>query len=1025
MPTSKEHIFRSGEQPSKAEALLGEPQIGISLPELQLNKSSLVLGLPFKVFEGKTMRIPNGKKIGRISRASVPLEIPLSTLNKKKLVPNHNDTNIEQIGHRLLNSLLETQERELNGETRSETVCYFPYETFKCFFQPELSEKILERTKPPRKLPTIKQAKKERDLNFKRHQQIFEEVEKKEKEPVITEDKLLSDISENLVKAAISSSSRGLPKATLLSLREIRRMFKSSDFSVSDFMGSDGVIRHQDLIDGLDFELHLDPLSTQRAALLELCLVVPESSAPGLHLLTRMLAAYDKRMEENKNRRFFTQESEEGFFKEGVREVPGNLRANISEMRERYTEVIKNKVREIRKSQAVDSDALLSALLAFHEVDSAPGSPYLAQKEQLSSQLAKKDILEMSHEEIAFLLSIDFEKSTDPTEHTTENEVWCNKVKELNDAGLFYFNMDFYQVHDPNTFHGAFITLPDGTLSFDWCPVHTPPLALQLSSISIPTPSAFSLPVSFPGLEMLSAIGNLGQGLALVSQATALTGVSLAGSFLEGENFGSGKSDKKDDGDGKERESKSKKPAQKPILVFPSLSRSADVKSTRTKEKEQSSQPSKPKLEKPIKAKPKPKKKKTRPASTLVSTTVKKVAKEKPTPKPRKTEKKVVVVPKVKSKKETAKPTKKKKKLKKTAEVPQKKVEVKPVPLPTKKPEPQATPISENKPKSKKPIQKSKPAVPAEKPPQKRTVTPAAPRPRLRRIYNSSDFLLRRIEKAIESKSSEKVVAKPAQEKVSSSQSEQVSSSSKQEKTKAAPVIKQKEKQAETPVAEEKKQTDVVSKQEQKVAEKPVEQEKVKETAQPDNDATTQKEEVVEEHTEFADSEIATDVETLAETNESENAFTTAAQLAVGTVFETAKRVWNIQPLKNSVESEVVLSGSPADPEQPSTKEGEVNARLLRKRAEYGGRRGGSGSTGDTSTKKKQKVTPLVQPKKSNKIEKKETTQSVAMLRLADDKNVDMTDSFSIMINVKSWVNQALDHPKLMQEYYDVESKAA
>ena len=542
---------------------LGEPQVGIKLPEVEEINGQVIVNLPLDVVLAPKRL--NGVKRGIRKTASVPLFIPESNTQKSsslasKCELDRSSSAVEQKkmkAQRLANALLETQVRTVDGTTYIERASHFTHDTLSCLLHPQLEASMSQKfasTSADKNLPSLEQAKIDRLSRATQKQHALDTNKpKQEHAPQLSELERLSKVASLLVEAA-SVSQTEISAETRLKLMQLRKAFKCSDFSVKDLVGPDGVARHLQFIDDLDFVLSLDPLSPQRAALLELCDVYDELTVPGIHRLVRELAAYDIRQDAKNRDKHSSQREESLFFHQGTKTLTEKNRANIGMMRSRYTEIIRSAAREQRQKKSIDSDSTLATLMAFHEVECQKNSPYIAQQTQTIVQLSAKSIIDMSHEEIAFLLSVEFERSTRPNHSTADQDPVFAKVKELNEAGLYYFNMDFYSVHDPNTFHGAFVTLPNGSISFDWCPVHSPGLDLQLSNISfnpaIPSvPVVASVPVpSLPVVsEALSGGADIAQGMMLFATAFAVLGGTGMGVTFLGEGQGTQKRKQEDE----------------------------------------------------------------------------------------------------------------------------------------------------------------------------------------------------------------------------------------------------------------------------------------------------------------------------------------------------------------------------------------------------------------------------------------------------------------------------------------------
>lgn len=1011
MKRGKEIDTSPPEAVAYTESLLGEPRIPATPPNLEIDETAITLGLPFMVFEGKTMRIPNGKKIGKLVRASVPLKIPREQpvrgsrfhLTYGRRPPN-DVRSPEQRGNDLLDALLENQIRTLNGVEIRTAVCHFSYETFVCLFHPGFGQAVTTKTSGGRRrLPTITEAQADREQRLAdRNQAFIKHIDSAKEKPFGGEKKLLSDVGMHLVEAAstFSAAHDGLHAQTRMALHTMRKMFKSSDFSVKDLVGTDGIIRHRALIGDLDFELSLDPLSPQGAALLQLCQAIPEAVAPGLHVLTRALAANDLRVDQakNPNANHSHPQQEPEFFKPELRKIPEQVRLNIIKMRARYTDMLRAAIRNQRAAQAVDSSAMLSALLGFHDVACPPNSPYLTQQTQLIAELAVKDSTELSHEEIAFLLSVAFERSTSSQASVADAQLDA-KVAELNEAGLFYFNMDFYDVHDPNTFHGAFATLSDGSVIFDWCPIHTPPLAAQLSNLSLSLPTAPLPTVALPPLGLTEALGGaatFGQGLPLLAQAFAFGGASL-GSILSSSGERSSGMRPAGSAPKPERAAITRKKTRSRV-IFPSPGRGSATKQETRSQKKITVRTLKPRpKERAVK----------RPTKKQIET-----AKLRPTAAPalpKKNEIQIVVA----QRREAPKAVRAIKKEKKPAS-----------PKPIKPPAERAKHPASQLHAPPRPTRSAKPKLSPSRELSRKAPTVSGLAPSRRRVREIPKVIVpvsfaKRLERVFQVKRTRAVSLHRVEAKITAIQSQLKSTDRHQTALrKAQKLVKvvRKHEQARSLSEFHTKSLSAPAQRATKKVRRTIKQTAKEISRVPAISARSTKSEkktkvqptLRSETKKQAKKAVATAPPALAHAHESstkteKNLLTVAVALVGAALFETAKRVAPSASQELSKSTTATIDTVPAVPTQDAQAP-VVEGSRARTHAEHGHGRGGS------TTKKRTQA--------------EKTTQQADPVLLATMQNspssalIDVSDSFNTAREVKMWAQEAAAYPKLMQRYY-------
>lgn len=673
------------------------------------------------------------------------------------------------------------------------------------------------------------------------------------------------------------------------------------------------------------------------------------------------------------------------------KEIDKNKRDKNHHLSESFKEQLQL-LRSHDKWGAHESEDIIFSLLQFHI-----GRFPVSINEIYSSleQVFEKDITQLSHEEVAIILSVEMEILT-----RVDNEENYNEVEEkvlqlairIHELGLHFINAKLGDVHDPLMIHMSGV---------DFCLIHTPPQLQMLSNLSsgmqgIATSlTTHSISPSFGLSSLVQRLPSISAGLPLLAQAFASSGETLGATFT-----GSGQSNNNDADSSPEPATKKPK-TKKTKKKKPKAEVFSQPLSGGTEDNKDQKKP-------PTKKKPKKDKIKEKASQP------KKKEKGKPTISP-------VVVPK------KEKPTQHKKK---DVHAVAKKPEKPSKPKKIKQPPQSEKPIQVDKPKeapkpSKKPPERKAPPVVVE-----RKVKPIQPvRPRREVLVHSggnkktkrSSNTEQSIPSRTTSRSSGTGSFTQRLREVYRSKDQDVNQSTTRrvEVTKDRTVIKRTNSKTKN---EEKETTTIVAPQrEERVEEVNTQEVKVEIQTEQDseqknevvtNDSkvvqveTDQDEEVVENIT--VEEEESVDKKEDESTNESP--VTTAVGFAAGAIFKVGRRISaNNQPDEvpsASLTRDIVTEVEPAIPSvAKGVREDSEIVKTKRKQREFGGSRGSGPS-------------PTVKKKKKSTHRSDKATLTVAMRRLPTNSIVDTSDSFTMAREIRGWFDEAWQNPEYVKRFY-------
>jgi hypothetical protein len=785
-------------------------------------------------------------------------------------------------------------------------------------------------------------------------------------------------------------------------LRKLYSMFGLSEFSFEALVGTHGQLVISDFLDNLQFALNLNPTSNDRKALLALAAVTSEKEFPAVHQLVSAITEYDSRPKRSKAK---TQQSTpvEEFFASNKRRLDPVKREQIKQGRKQFTDQFANNLKKKRQAHTTDPKLMLEGLLAFHDVE-APKD-----LENFISQIAQKPLVELQHDEIAVILSAQMEKMTgsqDAVVSDPTRQLIADLTKQLNDHGHYFFNMDFSEHHDKDTYHGVLITLPDGTVHFDLCLIHTPAIDLQLANLSfelsIPSVPTLSVPALSGFPEALSGVVSLGQGLPLFAQAFAFSGASLGTVFSGSERSSittSGGSTTKP----KTPEAPTRK--SKPQVIFQSSGGSGS-RNTNENGKERNVTP-------PVMPKPKERivktpslKKPEKPKSVPVPSLSRPKHRETPIFVARSASAPTVSRPITKERKSTpliiSKP--------KVERVPR--IVLQPRIVNQSGNERKASSLTSSGSARKETVSRGATQSTRRVSEVPVATTTASFYKRLEQVFQEKQVAEVRKKQQVKPQSEMRtnVVTAPARRDI---QSKPVATAHSVKETKQTPAITSSNKTAEkrtkveqikpTETKSQIKKTKVLSPE----AEIQVQQIKAKVNIRTQEEVSVAKEVVkqkqVKEVRATQEQSIPTQANKPTAETTNENLVTITAALVGGALFESAKRIIPIQAQETVSPT---LATEHTDALLTSDTQLDVVGNLLaRRHAEYGQGRGG----GSVTKKKTRAKTP---------VQTTDRVMTASMRSLPTNAMIDVSDSFNTAREVKMWAQEALAHPKLIARYY-------
>lgn len=516
----------------KATLALGEPFLEQSAPNerYEENKVLLAYGLQVKsVQEALSFR---GKK-----SKIYPLHISVPMQREQQIISRTRALALAQGENTFAPDFLEDlpaflndqlYERSIDEKTKKEIVTpVFTEDTLRILFDsltPSLLPKVRQVRFAFRKSPyndSVSRLETQVNLEKAATVQIKDRREKTQLGEIKNNEERLGIVADHFIDyAQTDTPSNRNKKNKKKKLRKLYSTFGLSEFSFETLVGTHGQLVISDFLDNLQLAFNLNPTSNDRKALLSLAAVTSEAEFPAVHQLVSAISEYDSRSK-RKNVRSQKSSPVEKFFAPNKRRLDPVKREQIKQGRKQFTDQFADSLRKKRQVNSTDPKLMLEGLLAFHNVEMPKNL------KNFISRIAQKPLIELQHDEIAIILSAQMEIITRTQAETTidqTGQLIADLTKQLNDHGHYFFNMDFSEHHDKDTYHGVLIALPDGTVQFDLCLIHTPAIDLQLANLSfeLSIPSAPSFSIS----TLSGLTETLGESIPLFAQALAFDGVS-------------------------------------------------------------------------------------------------------------------------------------------------------------------------------------------------------------------------------------------------------------------------------------------------------------------------------------------------------------------------------------------------------------------------------------------------------------------------------------------------------------------
>ncbi len=535
-----------------------------SRQELPSSQATLVLGEPYLVQESPSVRYNEGRVLLTYGLQVKTVQEALSFRGKKhKVYPLHISPSREKTSQLIsrIHALAKAQGNETSAPSSLDELPVFlvhqqhqrsiDSKTSKEAISPILTEdtlRILFDSRTAAKLPEqrssrlLHQGSPFTQSVTRLADQVTREKEVSDRINGRKEKKQLGEIENNEARIEVvvdhfidysrSDQLRGeTQKNKKAKLRKLYTTFGLSEFSFKTLVGTHGQLVIPEFLDNLQLTINLHPTSNDRKALLALAAVTSEEEFPVVHKLLQLIAEYDIQPKKTSNSKSHKRTPVEAFFAQSKRQLSSEKQEQIKKGRKQFTDQFANNLRKKRQDLSGNSRQMLEGMLAFHDVEIPKNI------EKFVAQIASKPLTELQHDEIAFILSAQMERTTASQKLAVTDkfgQLIEDLTKQLNEYGHYFFNMDFSEYHDKDTYHGVVITLPDGSVHFDLCLTHTPPIDLQLANLSfelsIPSAPSFST-TAFSGIaESLGGVG-FSQGIPLFAQAFASGGVSLGAVF--------------------------------------------------------------------------------------------------------------------------------------------------------------------------------------------------------------------------------------------------------------------------------------------------------------------------------------------------------------------------------------------------------------------------------------------------------------------------------------------------------------
>jgi hypothetical protein len=866
-------------------------------------------------------------------------------------------------------------EKSVDEKTGKEiTTPVFTEDTLRILFDSRTQSKLPKRqtVSPIPQKPYFDASVTRLATNIKHEQRVKKDIENRQMGEISSNKERFGIVADHFIDYAQDSPLSSKRKKELQTeLRKLHAMFGLSEFSFETLVGYHGYLVIPEFLDNLQLSLNLNQTSNHRKALLALAAVTSEEELPAVHQLVSVIADYDAKLKRSnqKSKRDKKKDPLEDFFSSNKRRLEPEKRERIKKGRKQFTEEFAAELKNKRQTNTTDPKQMLEGLLAFHDVE-------LPQNlDSYITQLAQKPIVELSHKEIAVVLSAQMERMTRAQNSgniDTVDQLTIDLTTKLNDHGHFFFNMDFNEHHDKDTYHGVLITLPDGSVHFDLCLIHTPGIDLQLANmsfnLSVPSIPTFSVPAV--GLtEAFGGIGALSQGVSLFAQAFAFGVASTGAVFSGGERKAGGQSG---GSVARPKTAEAAREVSKPNVIF----QSSGGGSRRERKATSSVQP-KPKIQERPASTPLTRKTE-KPKVTLVSPPSRSKPREVPI---------FTAIPSRKVRRETFSTAKPKQKERSTV-----------IPKPTVEKIPRIAVQrriinafgTERKTSQRVATSHSRTEfnTSSSKTHQKSTEV---------RTTIASGSFAKRLEQVFQTKSRQRVISTPVEILQSTSgpahSKTETKTAKQQEKTDTIPTGKSTEKKTRVNVRKQIVPQPITQKTmrvRQIQAKQIVSEKKQRVQVQEARARESEKEE---------STEVVGSVDV--QQNANENIVSGMATLVGGAVIEVAKRVANT---RNDIETPT--EGATATMSETQYEEAEVvDAMLARKHAEYGQRHGGS-----PSAKKKTNTRSAVQ--NTDKV------MTASMRSLPTNAMIDVSDSFNTAREVKMWAQEALAHPKLIERYY-------
>jgi hypothetical protein len=698
--------------------------------------------------------------------------------------------------------------------------------------------------------------------------------------------------------------------------------------------------------------------------------------------------------------------------------VEGKKRANPEDTRrftrEEFTRAIQEYLTTDRAihhqvGQDPQPDHHFYALLQFQR------GKYPLQKlkefKQLAIDASQKIPSELTHEEVAILLSMEMEIRTRPLSTkaqainftAAENRI-LQIANEIHEHGYFYINSKLGDSHDPMSIH-----MSGGVL----CMIHTPVQLQMLSNVATQVQAVtagLQLPISgignfsaFSGFtEALGGVTSLGQGLSLFTQAFAFSGASLGAVFS-----GSERSSSTTSGGSTTKPKTPEAPTRKskPQVIFQSSGGSGS-RNTNENGKERNVTP-------PVMPKPKERivktpslKKPEKPKSVPVPSLSRPKHRETPIFVARSASAPTVSRPITKERKSTpliiSKP--------KVERVPR--IVLQPRIVNQSGNERKASSLTSSGSARKETVSRGATQSTRRVSEVPVATTTASFSKRLEQVFQEKQVAEVRKKQQVKPQSEMRtnVVTAPARRDI---QSKPVATAHSVKETKQTPAITSSNKTAEkrtkveqikpTETKSQIKKTKVLSPE----AEIQVQQIKAKVNIRTQEEVSVAKEVVkqkqVKEVRATQEQSIPTQANKPTAETTNENLVTITAALVGGALFESAKRIIPIQAQETVSPT---LATEHTDALLTSDTQLDVVGNLLaRRHAEYGQGRGG----GSVTKKKTRAKTP---------VQTTDRVMTASMRSLPTNAMIDVSDSFNTAREVKMWAQEALAHPKLIARYY-------